>query len=44
MIVAVLQARMSSSRLPGKVLADLAGEPMVIRKFQLIRRACTLTK
>ena len=44
MIVAVLQARMSSSRLPGKVLADLAGEPMIVRQLQRIRRARTLTK
>lgn len=44
MIVAVLQARMSSSRLPGKVLADLAGEPMIVRQLRRIRRARTLTK
>lgn len=44
MIVAVLQARMSSSRLPGKVLADLAGEPMIVRQLERIRRARTLTK
>ena len=35
---------MNSSRLPGKVLADLAGEPMIIRQLQRIRRARTLTK
>ena len=44
MIVAVVQARMSSSRLPGKVLADLCGEPMILRQLQRIRRARTLTK
>jgi spore coat polysaccharide biosynthesis protein SpsF len=44
MIVAVLQARMSSSRLPGKVLADLCGEPMIVRQLERIRRARTLTK
>ena len=31
MFVAVLQARMSSRRLPGKVMAPLGGEPMIWR-------------
>jgi spore coat polysaccharide biosynthesis protein SpsF (cytidylyltransferase family) len=31
-----IQARMGSSRLPGKVLADLAGEPLILR---LVERA-----
>jgi spore coat polysaccharide biosynthesis protein SpsF len=44
MIVAVLQARMSSARLPGKVMAPLAGEPMIVRQLERIRRARTLTK
>ena len=34
--VALIQARMSSSRLPGKVLQDIAGQPMLLR---VIRRA-----
>ncbi|MBX3193971.1 MAG: glycosyltransferase family protein [Microbacteriaceae bacterium] len=39
MIVGVLQARMSSSRLPGKVLAPLAGQPMILRIVERIRRS-----
>jgi spore coat polysaccharide biosynthesis protein SpsF len=34
--IALIQARMSSSRLPGKVLQDIAGQPMLMR---VIRRA-----
>lgn len=39
MILAVLQARMSSSRLPGKVLKPLLGVPMLLRQIERIRRA-----
>lgn len=37
--VAIIQARMSSSRLPGKVLLDLAGQPMLVRVVDRVRRA-----
>lgn len=40
--VAILQARMTSTRLPGKVLAPLAGEPMILRQLERIARAATL--
>lgn len=40
--LAVVQARSSSSRLPGKVLMPLAGQPMIIRQLQRIARATTL--
>lgn len=39
MILALLQARTSSSRLPGKVLLPLAGEAMLFRQMERIRRA-----
>lgn len=39
MALAVLQARMSSSRLPGKVLASVAGAPMILRQIERLRRA-----
>lgn len=39
MILAVLQARVSSSRLPGKVLLDLHGAPMIIRQIERVKRA-----
>jgi spore coat polysaccharide biosynthesis protein SpsF len=38
-ILAILQARMSSSRLPGKVLRPLAGAPMIVRQIERVRRA-----
>lgn len=44
MIVAVLQARTSSSRLPGKVLRPLLGEPMLARQIERIKRARRIDK
>ncbi|HEY3813404.1 MAG TPA: glycosyltransferase family protein [Caulobacteraceae bacterium] len=39
MILGVLQARMSSTRLPGKVMKPLLGEPMIARQIERLRRA-----
>jgi len=38
-VLAILQARVSSSRLPGKVLADLVGAPMIVRQIERLTRA-----
>jgi spore coat polysaccharide biosynthesis protein SpsF len=38
-VLTVLQARMSSTRLPGKVLRPLAGAPMILRQIERVRRA-----
>lgn len=38
-VVAIIQARMGSSRLPGKVLLDLAGQPMLAHVIQRTRQA-----
>ena len=37
--VAIIQARMGSSRLPGKILAELAGQPMLARCVARLGRA-----
>jgi spore coat polysaccharide biosynthesis protein SpsF len=39
MILAILQARMSSTRLPCKVMADVAGAPMILRQVERLRRS-----
>lgn len=44
MTLAILQARMSSTRLPGKVLADVAGAPMILRQIERLRRAERLSR
>ena len=37
--LAILQARTTSTRLPGKVLLTLEGEPMILRQLERIKRA-----
>jgi spore coat polysaccharide biosynthesis protein SpsF len=39
LILALLQARMNSSRLPGKVLKPLAGRPLILRQIERVRRS-----
>ncbi|OIN95330.1 MAG: hypothetical protein AUJ21_03380 [Anaerolineae bacterium CG1_02_58_13] len=43
-VVAIIQGRMGSSRLPGKILADIAGQPMLARVFIRTSRAVTVTE
>ncbi|RPI92125.1 MAG: acylneuraminate cytidylyltransferase [Chloroflexi bacterium] len=43
-VIAIIQGRMSSSRLPGKILADIAGQPMLQRVFLRTSRAATVTE
>lgn len=38
-MLAILQARCSSSRLPGKVLKPILGEPMIARQIERLRRS-----
>lgn len=38
-VIATIEARMGSSRLPGKVLKDLCGAPMLARMVERVRRA-----
>lgn len=44
MKVALIQARMGSSRFPGKVLQDLSGHPMLWHVVDRVRRASTVDK
>ncbi len=43
-VVAILQARMSSSRLPGKVMAPILGRPMIGWQIERIRRCRTIDR
>jgi spore coat polysaccharide biosynthesis protein SpsF len=43
-ILTILQARMSSSRLPGKVMRPLLGQPMMTRQIERLRRARRLQR
>jgi spore coat polysaccharide biosynthesis protein SpsF len=41
-ILGLLQARVGSSRLPGKVLKPILGQPMLLRQLERVRRARSL--
>jgi spore coat polysaccharide biosynthesis protein SpsF len=43
-ILAILQARVSSSRLPGKVLKPLLGAPMIVRQLERVRRCARIDR
>lgn len=43
-VLAILQARTSSSRLPNKVMLPVLGEPMLAREIERIRRARRIDK
>lgn len=42
LILAIIQARTAASRLPGKVLLEIAGEPMLARVLERTKRAVTV--
>jgi len=43
-VVAIIQGRMTSTRLPGKILAEIAGQPMLQRVFMRTARAATVAE
>lgn len=43
-VLAIMQARMSSTRLPGKVLMELNGAPMLAYELKRLQRAKTIDK
>lgn len=43
-MLTILQARMSSTRLPGKVMRPLLGQPMILRQIERLRRAKRLER
>jgi len=43
-VISIIQGRMSSSRLPGKILAEIAGQPMLQRVIQRAGRAASVTE
>jgi len=44
LILAILQARLSSTRLPGKVLLPVLGQPMILRQIERVRRAARIDR
>ena len=42
--IVVIPARMASTRLPGKPLADIAGEPMIVRVWRQAMEAGDRTR
>ncbi len=44
MILGVLQGRLNSTRLPGKVLRPVLGEPMIVRQVERLRRSACIDR
>lgn len=43
-VLAILQARISSTRLPGKVLMPILGQPMLLRQIERVRRCVEIDR
>ena len=43
-VLCIIQARMSSNRLPKKALADLNGKPAIIRMIQRVKKSQLIDK
>jgi len=43
-IIAIIQARMCGARLPGKVLMDIAGKPMLSHQIQRLKHCTTINE
>ena len=43
-VMAVIPARYGSTRLPGKALADIGGEPMIVRVYRRVSRAKSIRR
>lgn len=43
-VIAVIPARYSSARLPGKMLADLLGTPLIVRTFEQAKKAARVDR
>ena len=42
--IALIPARLESSRLPRKMLADLGGKPLIVRTLEAVQRATCFDK
>ena len=43
-IIAVIQARMGSTRLPGKVLADIEGKPLIWHIYHRLKKISSISE
>jgi 3-deoxy-manno-octulosonate cytidylyltransferase (CMP-KDO synthetase) len=43
-VVAIIPARFASTRLPGKMLADVVGKPLIVRTLEQARKARSLSR
>ncbi len=43
-IVAIIQARTDSTRLPNKVMADIFGKPLIIRLLERVKESTTINE